>query len=46
MQNLLKKLSFFKIFKFLLIFFIDIITPIISYTEITYGAMCVQHVIH
>ena len=31
MQNLLKKL---KLFKFLLIFFIDIITPVVSSTQI------------
>ena len=32
-------------FKFLLIFFIDIITTVISSTQITRDVMCVQHVI-
>ena len=33
-------------FKFLSTFFIDIITPVISSTQIAWGIMCVQHVIH
>ena len=33
-------------FKFLLIFFIDIITPVISSSQIACDVMCVQHVIH
>ena len=33
-------------FKFLLTFFIDIITPVISFTQIVCDVMCVQHVIH
>ena len=32
-------------FQFLLIFFIDNITPAISSTQIAYDVMCVQHVI-
>ena len=32
-------------FKFLLIFFIDIITPLISSTQIACDVICVQHVI-
>ena len=32
--------------RFLLIFFIDIITPVISSTQIACDVMCVQHVIH
>ena len=46
MQNLLDKKNFFKMFKFLLTFPIDIITPIILFTQIAYDVMCVQHVIH
>ena len=45
MQNLFKKL-FFRMFKFLLTFFIEIITPVISSTQITRDVMCVQHVIY
>ena len=33
-------------FKFLLSFFIDIIIPVISPTQISCDVMCVQHVIH
>ena len=33
-------------FKFLLIFLIDIITPVISSTQIACDVMCAQHVIH
>ena len=33
-------------FKFLLTFFIDTITPVISFTQIACDVMCVQHVIH
>ena len=44
LKNLLK--IFFKMFKFLLTFFIDIITPFISSTQIACDVMCVQHVIH
>ena len=40
----LKKL-FLKRFKFLLILFIDAITPINSSTQIAYDVICVQHVI-
>ena len=36
----------FKMFKFLFAFFIDIITPVISSTQIAFDVMCVQHVIH
>ena len=32
--------------KFLLTFFIDIITPVISFTQIACDVMCVQNVIH
>ena len=42
----IKKNYFFKMFKFLLTFFIDIITPVISSTQIACDVMCVQHVIH
>ena len=45
-QNLLKKNYFFKMFKFLSTFFIDIISPVISSTQIACDVMCVQHVIH
>ena len=45
MQNLLKN-YFFKMFKFLLTFFIDIITPVVLSTQIACDVMCVQHVIH
>ena len=41
-----KKPIFFKMFKFLLNFFIDIISPIISSTQIPCDVRCVQHVIH
>ena len=33
-------------FKFLLAFFIDITTPVISSTQIARDVMCEQHVIH
>ena len=46
MQNLLKKPYIFKMFKFLLTFFIDIITAVISSTLIACEVICVQHVIH
>ena len=46
MQNLLEKNYFFKIFKFLLIFFIAIITHVIPSTQISCDVMCVQHVVH
>ena len=36
---------FFKMFKFLLTFFIDIITTVISFTHIACDVMCVQHII-
>ena len=45
MQNLLK-IFFFKLFKFLLSFFIDIITPVILSTQIACDVMCAQNVIH
>ena len=48
MKNYVKfilKNYFFKMFNFLLIFFIDIITPVISSTQIACDVMCVQHVI-
>ena len=45
MQNLLKN-YFFKMFKFLLIFLIAIMTPVISSTQIACDATCVQYVIH
>ena len=45
MQSLLKKNYFFKMFKFLLTIFIDIITPVILFTHIACEVMCVQHVI-
>ena len=45
MQNLFKKNYFFKMFKFLLTFFIDIIIPVNSSTQIVCDVMCVQHVI-
>ena len=32
--------------QFLLIFFINIITPVISSTQIACDVMCVKHVIH
>ena len=32
-------------FKFLLTFFVDIISPVISSTQISCDVMCVQHVI-
>ena len=47
MKNYSKKTNnFFKMFKFLLTFFRDIITPVDSSTQIACDAMCVQHVIH
>ena len=33
-------------FKFLLVFFIDITTPVISSTQIARDVMCEQHAIH
>ena len=45
MQNLLKN-YFFKMFKFLLTFCIDIIISVISSTQIACDVICVQHVIH
>ena len=42
----IKNKYFFKMFKFLLAFSIDIITPVISSTQIACDVMCVQHVIH
>ena len=42
--NFIKKF-FFQNVKFLLIFFIDIITPVISSTQIACYVMCVQNVI-
>ena len=42
MQNIFKKLLFQNIF-ILSIFFIDIITPVSSFTKITCDVMCVQH---
>ena len=43
MQNLFKKLSFQNVLV-LLIFCIDIITPVISSSQIACDVMCVQHV--
>ena len=40
-----KNQFFFKMLKFLLIFFIDIITPVISSTQIACDVLFVQHVI-
>ena len=37
---------FLEMFKFLLTFFIDIITPFISSTQTACDVMCVQYVIH
>ena len=45
MQNLLKN-YFFKMFKFLLTFCIDIIISVVSSTQIACDVICVQHVIH
>ena len=45
MQNL-KTYFFFKIIKFLLTFFQDIIIPVSLSTQIACDVMCVQHVIH
>ena len=45
MQSLLKKNYFFKMFKFLLTIFIDIITPFISFAHIACDVICVQHII-
>ena len=42
----IEKTHFFKMFKFLLTLFIDIITPVTSSTQIAYDIRCVQHVIH
>ena len=42
----IKKTIFFKMLKFLLILFIEIITPVIPSTQITCDAMCVQNVIY
>ena len=44
MLNLFKKL-FLKMLQLLLIFFIDIVTSTISYTQIACDVMCVQYVI-
>ena len=41
-----KKKNFLLIFKFLLTFFIDIITPVISSTQIACDVMYVQYEIH
>ena len=46
MQNLFNKNYFFKMFKFLLTFFIDIIIPVISSTQIACDVMYVQNVIY
>ena len=46
MQNLLQETIFLKMFQFLLTFFIDIITPVISSTQIACDVMCAQYVIH
>ena len=46
MQTLFNKNYFFKMFRFLLTFFIDIIIPVISSTQITCDVMCVQNVIY
>ena len=46
MQNLFKKFFFQNVLSFYRSFFIDIITPIISSTQITNDVTCVQHVIH
>ena len=48
MKNYVKfllKNYFFKVFKFLLIFFIDIIPPVILSTQVACDVMCVKHVI-
>ena len=46
-EQLIKKNFFFEIFiKFLLIFFKDIITPVILSNQIACDDMCIQHVIH
>ena len=44
--NFIKKSIFSKCFKFLLTFFIDIIAPVISSTQIAYDVMCLQNVVH
>ena len=36
---------FFKMFEFLLIFSIDIVTPIISFMQIACDVMCIEHLI-
>ena len=41
-----EKIIFSKCFKFLWTYFIDIITPVISSTQIACDVMCVQHIIH
>ena len=49
MKNYAKSIEknyFFKMFKFLLIFFIDMILPVISSTQIVCNVMCAQHVIY
>ena len=46
MKNYVKfilKKHFYKMFQLLLIFFIDIITPVISSTQIACDAWCVQN---
>ena len=45
MKNLFKKNYFFKMFQFLLIFFIDIITSANSSTQIAGDVICVKYVI-
>ena len=48
MKNYFKfilKNNFFKTFNFLLIFFIDFVTPVILSTQVAFGVMHVQHVI-
>ena len=44
--NLIKKNYFLKMFKFLLTWSIDIITPVISSTQIACDVICAQQVIH
>ena len=43
--NFILKKHFFKMFKFLLIFYVDIITPVTSSTQIACDVICAQHVI-
>ena len=45
MQNLLRKTIFFKMLKFLLTFFMEIIIPVISFDQIACDVKCVQHVV-